>query len=745
MKRIRYRIPALAAVILCLLSGCGGRDEPRLGVDGYVYTAEVLEEGNIPNIDSRNFAAAGSWLYYMENPSTLKRISLEEAEGGTGLAGGETVLTVSDILEAVAEDGGAKEGYGSAAIRDYAVESDGSICCLLEVNSATGSIAGIQNSSRSPENGDKNSPRGLLYKQSPEGETAFWTELPELRAREFTPDWLAADGRGLVYVLTAETVLAVDEDGRITGSLPVEPAGDVNTGTGKKGRLLQAKEGEVYYISEPVGIGSPEVFRVSSGASPGMTRISLPSVWRQEGIYEGTDCLLRSSQDNLFRYSEAEGVQEEILHWMDSGLSGNDVRDVVQLDADHYLAAVYADSSSQNLLLTKTPADTFTDKEIIVIASLSPGNPLRRSIVEFNRTNDTYYVTLATYDAAHSDDEGAAMRLDSSLVSRNAPDILDLTGLDIYKYADKAMLEDLNSYMEGGNVINRENYLGNLLEGFTMGGRLVTIPRGFVFTAVFGIAPETRSIENWTIPELMRLTERNPNKSLFQYPRGDAWLWQEFCAPYYLEAFVDWEKGECRFDSEEFCALLDWANALKQSGGQAQDALLEVSNVNFFDNYMHYPLQYGDNVAMYGYPSADGNGVYTAYMLDALALLSSSGHKEGAWEFLRFFLAEDTDEYWFPTRLDLLEKEYQDAITPGMSPRSFIGGGKPLEYDAMKQEQADTVMRALESIDFTPRSSAENSIAEIIWEEAQYLFDGSKDAEAVAATIQNRVEVLLQE
>ena len=162
--------------------------------------------------------------------------------------------------------------------------------------------------------------------------------------------------------------------------------------------------------------------------------------------------------------------------------------------------------------------------------------------MEFNRTNDTYYVTLATYDAAHSDDEGAAMRLDSSLVSRNAPDILDLTGLDIYKYADKAMLEDLNSYMEGENVINRENYLGNLLEGFTMGGRLVTIPRGFVFTAVFGIAPETRSIENWTIPELMRLTERNPNKSLFQYPRGDDWLWQEFCAPYYLEAFVDWEK-----------------------------------------------------------------------------------------------------------------------------------------------------------------------------------------------------------
>ena len=178
---------------------------------------------------------------------------------------------------------------------------------------------------------------------------------------------------------------------------------------------------------------------------------------------------------------------------------------------------------------------------------------------------------------------------------------------------------------------------------------------------------------------------------------------------------------------------------------QAQDALLEVSNVNFFDNYMHYPLQYGDNVAMYGYPSADGNGVYTAYMLDALAILSSSGHKEGAWEFLRFFLAEDTDEYWFPTRLDLLEKEYQDAINPGMSPRSFIGGGKPLEYDAMKPEQADTVMRALESIDFTPRSSAENSITDIIWEEAQYLFDGSKDAEAVAATIQNRVEVLLQE
>ena len=43
MKRIRYGIPFLAAVMLCLLSGCGGRDEPRLGVaDTIQNRAEVL-------------------------------------------------------------------------------------------------------------------------------------------------------------------------------------------------------------------------------------------------------------------------------------------------------------------------------------------------------------------------------------------------------------------------------------------------------------------------------------------------------------------------------------------------------------------------------------------------------------------------------------------------------------------------------------------------------------------------------
>lgn len=46
-------------------------------------------------------------------------------------------------------------------------------------------------------------------------------------------------------------------------------------------------------------------------------------------------------------------------------------------------------------------------------------------------------------------------RLDSALISKeNAPDLLDLSDLDVIKYVEAGALEDLYSYMEQGGRIH---------------------------------------------------------------------------------------------------------------------------------------------------------------------------------------------------------------------------------------------------------------------------------------------------
>lgn len=749
MPHDQHRIFALAAAMVCLaclLAGCGGQSLRQAGVDGYVYLPETLELGS-SLIAYRHFTVAGDSLYYLEDSHTIQRVPLANLDAGLGLSGGERVLAASNAVQAVIAGGGAEEGLlktlrampadGStanmASVLDYAIEPDGSIYCLLSLNqwlwpSADSSNGQTPAGELQGDSGQRTAP-GLLCRQSPDGDMAYWMELPRLSTAYAKSDWLALDGQGGIYVLTADSILAVDANGKATGSIPTEPGGSV-------GRLLKGNGGQVYYVGK-----NREVSRLTKGENLQIVPFSLPTAQMEQEIYQGTDCLLKASNDSLFRYDEATNSLIEILRWNDSEVFGTRVTDVVQIDADRLLVTEARSDSSRNMVLTKTPAGNIPEREILVIASLSPSVTLRSSIVAFNRSNEKYRVLLQTYDMS-ADAEGAAMRLNASLMSRDTPDLLDLTELDVFQYADKGLLEDLNPYIGQ----NTAGYLDNMLDGYTIDGKLISIPRYFALPSMWGVTPESCGITNWTVPELMALTARCPDKKLLR--QGAEYLLTEFCVPYYLEQFVDWEKGTCSFDSAQFRVLLDWVDAQEKKEGQTQDVLLEYRWIRYFDEYLHCLLRYGDTATMYGYPSVDGTGIHKAYPWDALSIPAASGNKDAAWEFLRYFLTDETDMLMetFSTRRDLLEEEYRYAVTAGEEPRTlYIGGDTPVEYYAVGSRQADTVMQVLKSADFTPRNSAEDGIVRIVWEEAQYFLAGSKSAETVSLAIQNRAALLLQE
>ena len=752
MKLIRYRIlPMVAAVTAFLLSGCGLQDRPNTETDDYVYMAEAIKTEK--KFMTGKFTAAGDYLYYMEDPRAIKRVPLQGFDGTVNLAEGEFVVTVPGIQSALEEAGGGGYSFEYMVIQDFAVDSDGSICCILAVDEGLRGISAVLNGTyghggteNADDGQDGGSEQGLLYKRSPDGETAYWLELP-FRVLSGSPDWLALDGRGGAYVLTADAILAVDGDGKVTGSLPVEQADSKDDYNGMVGRLLRGGGGRIYYIAKRMVGGGTRAFLLEYGSGLRMTQVSLPYARGQSGIYEGADCLLMLSNEGLFRHEGDAGSLVKVLQWAESGLVGSEVAEVTELEPERYLVRIYTEGSGQYLLLTKTPGSEVPEKETIVIASLSPGDTLQRSVVEFNRVNDKYNVVIEAY-GAENDAEGALLRLDAALLSGNTPDLLDLTGLSVSKYAEKGMLEDLGRYIDqaGREGESWAGYPANLLEGFTVNGRIVCIPRGFAFSAVFSVTPESRAAESWNVPGLMALSERFPENSLFA--GGARYLLMEFCVPYYLERFIDWEEGTCSFDSAEFRTLLEWAAAQDLKAGQPQDALFLFSAVTDFESYLHTLLYYGTDAAMYGYPTADGGSVYIPYVQDALGMLSS-GNKEGAWEFLRCFLEEDLYmDYWFSTRQDLLDAAYLRAVTPSSNPRVLYpmdSDKSPIEYYSMEPEQEDIVKQALEAVDFTPRTSAESSIIGIIWEEAQHLLNGSKDSEAVARTIQNRAELVLAE
>ena len=446
----------------------------------------------------------------------------------------------------------------------------------------------------------------------------------------------------------------------------------------------------------------------------------------------------------------------------------SDIQDITQLTADSFLLLTYP-VDRKAFLLTKTPLSELPQKEQIVIASLFPDSALRQSVVDFNRVSTQYHVSIETYGAdIYSGDENAAAYalLDASLVSGDSPDLLDLSSLDIGKYAEGKMLEDLYSYISNDDLINAENYLDNLLESYTVNGKLICIPKSFRFRPLWAVDSRSIALEVWTLPEVIALTEAFPETPLLgQFERDSEYMLETFCAPYCLEHFVDWEKGEASFDSDEFRHILTWVKTeTEKPVKEGEIGLVADSEIDQFINYLSTAWAYDADPVMRGYPSADGEGHIFAVTADALSILSGSGHKEGAWEFLRYFLADDTYGNGFPTRKDLLAELAEGAVTPRyvldengnrvkdpegkdwILPKGNIYiNGEPLEFFALEQEQADAVMDVIAKIDFSPRTGTENTIIEIIGQETKDFFDGRKTAEQVSAVIQNRIRTLLQE
>lgn len=430
------------------------------------------------------------------------------------------------------------------------------------------------------------------------------------------------------------------------------------------------------------------------------------------------------------------------------------------------------------LILKKTPVEELPRKEELVIASLSPDLSLRQAVISFNQTSDKYFVRIERYgehqfQGSGNVPEGAAVRLDSAVSSASeCPDLLDLTGLDVYKYAGKDALEDLTSYTEGSQF-RRENFLENALDGYTIDGKLVCIPKSFYFTTIAGRTNQVGDRTQWTAQDFTRMTENYPESiGIVQYTGamdGETLLKKIF-PYYYLKKFVDWEKGKCYFNTQEFYILAEWI--MKHNGdgkGRGttgrylpEDVLLREESIHSFTDYFILNVLYKDEVAFVGYPCINEFPLHKANVKDCIGILSHSNNKEAAWEFLEYYLTvEDADYYenHFSTRIDLLQAQANDAVTPitivdgeivpyeegkgTMKPKgSFFIEDVEIPYYFIPPEQVDIIIDAIHSVDFSPLNEQEKVIINIVAEEMAYYLNGAKTVEEAAEVIQSRVDIV---
>lgn len=624
----------------------------------------------------------------------------------------------------------------------------------------------------------------FLCKFDAEGKQIFAEDMTELVAESYV-DNMAIDGEGRIYVTGENNVWLFDADGNKRGTVSL--GADVNwiraMGSGKDGKMYLC-----YYTSNGDTVLCDIDF---DGKKTGNTYENYPSS-NSNALVPGIDKdFLAQDGNRVYEYDTKSQTSTELFTWLDSDINGNTVEKFWGLEDGRILAVAsdWETNEKSIALLTKTKASEVPQKETIVIGSLYGGSDIQAAAVKFNKSNDKYRISIKGYldfNSWDGDDYEAYMadgmtRLNNDITSNNCPDILDLSGLNIKQLAAKGVFEDLNGYLEKSEKLSREDFLENILEAYTLDGKLVSIPYGFQMSTVVGKGSEVGTEMGWTLEELIAYADAHPDALLFDSKTKDVIMMTLMA--YNADYFIDWSTGECRFDSEEFKDILNFANRFPEEYDwekedvstpnkiQKGQVLLYEENIYDFNELQMCNEIFQGDASYIGYPTMDGSVGCMLSASQAYAITSKSGHKDGAWEFIEGFLTKEENpdrgfsSIGFPTMksklnamaADAVEVKYYtdengelyydengEPIVMGGGSSISYGDGWSYEYSIPTQEEVDLALSLMEIAKPVSYSQGDE-VLNIINEEAAPFYKGQKSVDEVASVIQSRIKIYVGE
>ncbi len=513
---------------------------------------------------------------------------------------------------------------------------------------------------------------------------------------------------------------------------------------------------------------------------PGMSGYNLNIC---QNVYGGEYDLYLYDSIALYGYKIGDADKTEIMNFIDSDLDNSYMNSLAVLD-DRSLIMLSYDYTMNNYegqfifsrLSKVDPADV-KDKTVLQLACYGNLWEIRPLVIAFNKSNENYRIQINDYQSYDEADDWMAgiTRLNNDIVSGNVPDILYLNGqMPVSSYISKGLFADLYPFIDGDADMKREDFMGNILEAYSVDGKLYQLVPSFNVVTVVGKTKYVGETPGWTLADLQAL--------LPSLPEGMEIL-PEMTQQNFLYSvmnlaggqFVDWKSGTCSFDSEEFIGLLEFCNTFpreinyeelygddsywtKQETMYREDRML-LSQFYMSNYHQYLELRYGsfgEEITMIGFPSAPGNGATINANLN-IAISAKSKNQDGAWEFVRGYLLsdyQDTVSYAWPLRLDRLEEMKADAKQkpywedPVTGTReeyddTYYINGEEIVLPIMSDEEIRYVTDFLTSV--SEVAVYDTDLQTIVVEEAEAYFSGQKSAKEVAGIIQSRANIYVSE
>jgi len=441
-----------------------------------------------------------------------------------------------------------------------------------------------------------------------------------------------------------------------------------------------------------------------------------------------------------------------------NGLSGN-VKFILPYGEEFIL--IRGEASNDTVVKLSKTSDLQKNKETITLATLRSEYLIETAVSNFNSRNSNYNIEIIDY-SVYGDE--ALKKLNTEIISGDIPDIFDLNGLPVKKYISNGLLENLNSYMK--RDLDLEEFWSSALLALYVDDGCYTVVPGFQINAVFGTRENIDEINSLDFNDTLHYIKDKSNTSKNAFGNNMTQLeFIEFTFLNNMDNFINYKTKECNFTSDEFVALLETAKELAPyeegydeafeiySGSQC----ISFQQIRNFADLDFLAAIYRDNFAMTNL--SNNNSGFQMIPLFTLGMSSQSEFKEVAWNFLKMFYSEEFLQFMnvgfpmskahFEIQWDTFEKSIEldeEYNSVGFTYYGSENGVQKTTVFEFSKKRSECYKNAVDLINHIDRFyQVDTIIMEIISDEFQAYLYNDKLASEVAANIQDRVHIYLNE
>lgn len=447
----------------------------------------------------------------------------------------------------------------------------------------------------------------------------------------------------------------------------------------------------------------------------------------------------------FFMIDPTSGEKKPLFNWSNLGLASGDAH-VCPLPDGKFAVIAGTFSQTQQLRYEFSIVEPgIDDRTVLTMFSLQPESSILEAVALFNKSNDEYRIELnsvfsMSQDVTSDEWNNAIQKFSVELIAGEIPDILDLNNLPVEALSSSGYLVDLYPYLYNDPTIHMKDYYDNVFTALSIHGKLPFLTSSVQILTMFADENAAGTKRGWTVEEYASLKNNgdiivsglDPMQFLEMLLAADS-------------QFVNWETGECSFDSEDFVRLLELCKSMSESeastqfvspDSQANCRYAPLASVIFV---AEYNFSLGRNANPIGFPNASRDVMHILIPANKIGITTACKHTDGAWDFAHSFLEPTLQEsgWFFPYLKSSFEKIAAAAIKGNTIWTGGMYNGDITEQDvALTREILGSAMYC---------RNGDAGLTEIILDCVQEYFYGNKSAQELAALIQQKATIYVSE